>query len=90
MQSIHATFQRGVFRPVEPVELPDGCEVELQIISPPTCSAEAKQSAALSNSMAIEEQLARLADKVPLQDWEALPTDLSDKLDDYLYGITEE
>ena len=28
MTTVHAIFEDGVFRPCEPVELPDGCEVE--------------------------------------------------------------
>lgn len=30
MSTIHATFEDGVFRPREPVELPDGSEVEFE------------------------------------------------------------
>ena len=29
--SIHAIYENGVFRPVEPVDLPDRCEVEVEI-----------------------------------------------------------
>ncbi len=31
MQSIHAIFENGVFRPVQPVELPPGAEVRIAI-----------------------------------------------------------
>lgn len=27
MSTVHAIFEKGVFRPTEPVELPDNCEV---------------------------------------------------------------
>ena len=30
-QTIHAIFENGVFRPVEPVNLPDRCEVEVEV-----------------------------------------------------------
>lgn len=30
MKSIHAVYERGVFRPTQPVELPDHCEVEFE------------------------------------------------------------
>lgn len=30
MKLIHAVYERGVFRPTEPVELPDGCRVEFE------------------------------------------------------------
>ena len=29
MPTIRAIYENGVFRPLEPVELPDGCQVEL-------------------------------------------------------------
>ena len=30
MRIIHAIFESGVFRPTEPVDLPDHCEVEFE------------------------------------------------------------
>ena len=30
-QTIHAIFENGIFRPVEPVNLPDRCEVEVEV-----------------------------------------------------------
>ena len=30
MNSIHAIFENGVFRPLAPVELPEACEVEFE------------------------------------------------------------
>lgn len=30
MDSIHAIFENGVFRPLVPVELPEACEVEFE------------------------------------------------------------
>lgn len=30
MSVIHAVFENGVFRPTEPVQLPDRCEVEFE------------------------------------------------------------
>lgn len=30
-QTIHAVYENGVFRPVEPVNLPDRCEVEVEV-----------------------------------------------------------
>ena len=29
--AIHAVYEHGVFRPVQPVDLPDRCEVEVEI-----------------------------------------------------------
>jgi predicted DNA-binding antitoxin AbrB/MazE fold protein len=30
MKTVHAVFEKGVFRPLESVELPDRCEVEFE------------------------------------------------------------
>jgi predicted DNA-binding antitoxin AbrB/MazE fold protein len=30
MKTIHAVYENGVFRPKDPVELPEGCEVTLE------------------------------------------------------------
>jgi predicted DNA-binding antitoxin AbrB/MazE fold protein len=30
MNSIHAIYENGVFRPIQPVSLPDPCEVEFE------------------------------------------------------------
>ena len=30
-QTIHAVYENGVFRPVEPVNLPERCQVEVEI-----------------------------------------------------------
>jgi len=30
MSTVHAIFEKGVFRPTEPVQLPDNCEVEFE------------------------------------------------------------
>ncbi|MER2529443.1 MAG: antitoxin family protein, partial [Candidatus Competibacter denitrificans] len=31
MQTLHAIYENGVFRPTEAVDLPDDCEVEIRI-----------------------------------------------------------
>ncbi|MCO6458534.1 MAG: antitoxin family protein [Pirellulaceae bacterium] len=30
-QTIHAIYENGVFRPIEPVNLPERCEVEVEV-----------------------------------------------------------
>jgi predicted DNA-binding antitoxin AbrB/MazE fold protein len=30
MKTVHAVFERGIFRPLEAVELPERCEVEFE------------------------------------------------------------
>ena len=34
METIHAIYENGLFHPTDPVELPDRCEVELNVQSP--------------------------------------------------------
>ncbi len=41
MDTIHAIFENGVFRPVAPVQLPEHCEVEFE---PRLVNGEAKQN----------------------------------------------
>lgn len=31
MSTIHAIYEHGVFRPIQPIDLPDRCEVEVEI-----------------------------------------------------------
>jgi predicted DNA-binding antitoxin AbrB/MazE fold protein len=30
-QTIHAIYENGVFRPIDPVDLPERCEVEVEV-----------------------------------------------------------
>lgn len=50
MKTIHAIYERGVFRPTEPVDLPEGTEVE---IPPPASCAVA--GAAPSNGDGLDD-----------------------------------
>ena len=43
MKTVHAVFEKGVFRPLESVELPERCEVEFEP-RPVACSAAANVS----------------------------------------------
>jgi predicted DNA-binding antitoxin AbrB/MazE fold protein len=86
MQSIHAMFEAGVFRPLGPVSLPEGSEVELRII--PTTEGQA--SGTPSARVSIEDRLAQIAAEIPQEDWDSLPADLSDNLDHYIYGTDRE
>lgn len=74
MQTIHAVYENGIFRPIEPVELPDRCEVEITVRS---------QSAGIAQNT-----LARLAEigRQFLANPD-LPTDLAAQHDHYLYGL---
>ena len=89
MDSIPATFEHGVFRPTEPVQLPEGCQVELSVVplsAPPTDQSTETTPA----SESIEEQLRRIADSVPAEEWARLPADLTDRLDHYIYQSKSE
>lgn len=37
MMTVHAVYENGVFRPREPVQLPEACEVEFEprLVTPP-------------------------------------------------------
>ncbi len=89
MNIIHATFEAGVFHPVEPIALPEGCQVELQIVSEPknnqTCKSPGQKSQ-VSTKDSIEDQIAELAAEIPSHEWQMLPEDLAVNLDHYLYG----
>ena len=74
---IHAIFENGVFRPVERVELPERCEVELQINEPVRKNPQTLATTPLSG-------LAAIATRHP--DNPALPSDLAEQHDHYLYG----
>lgn len=85
MCAITAIYQDGVFRPTQPVELPDRCEVELEIrVRTKTDSPGSNGSP--TSGQSIEDKLAALAGDVPTAEWDRLPTDLSDQLDHYVYG----
>jgi predicted DNA-binding antitoxin AbrB/MazE fold protein len=73
MKSIHAIYEDGVFKPTEPVDLPEHCPVNVE---------PASDAAGLP----IEKVLAELAKAAPEDEWAQLPPDLTDRLDDYLYG----
>jgi len=90
MESIHATFQQGVFRPTDPVELPEGCEVHLQIISPEEMDSSQTGTPSATENTSVEEQLANLAAQLAPQEWNSLPSGLSSNLDSYLYETPSE
>jgi predicted DNA-binding antitoxin AbrB/MazE fold protein len=87
MQLIYATYQQGVFRPLDPVSLPEGCTVELHVGDSTSSTTKATEGQALRNGASkIETRLAELASQIPLEEWDTLPADLSDRIDLHLYG----
>jgi predicted DNA-binding antitoxin AbrB/MazE fold protein len=93
MSAITAIYEDGVFRPTEPVALPDRCEVDLEfhVRQPESESGQGpearRQNGAGGPAGSIEEKLAAIAAQVPPAEWERLPPDLSDRLDHYVYGV---
>ena len=59
MGTIQAIYQDGVFKPKEPVSLPEACEVQLQIVFP------------LAENPRLEQELTRLRQRSPEQVAEA-------------------
>ena len=86
MQSIRATFEAGVFRPLSPVVLPEGSKVELHVIP----ATEEQAISSVRPSISIEDRLAQIAAEIPQEDWDSLPADLTDNLDHYIYGTDRE
>jgi len=88
MSTIPAIYEQGVFRPTQPVDLPENCEVVLQV------QVSGGQPAATStpdkSAQTIETRLAALAAQVPAEQWEQLPPDLGDQLDHYIYGTPKQ
>ena len=89
MDSIPATFEHGVFRPAEPVQLPEGCRVELSVVSA-TDPSVSQSTETPHTHESIEDQLRRIADAVPAEEWQRLPADLSDRIDYYIYQSKSE
>jgi len=93
MKTIHAIFENGVFRPIEPVSLPDQCEVRLELREAndlQDSDGEGERVADEQGKPSIEDRLASLAAHVPQSEWDRLPKDLSDNLDHHIYGTPKE
>ena len=71
--TIHAIYENGVFRPLDAVELPEKCEVELSVRA---TTAEGGHPALA--------RLLEIAERFP--DNPNSPTDLAAQHDHYLYG----
>lgn len=70
---IHAIYENGVFRPTDPIDLPDSCEVELVVHAKPSVTAE--------STLAKLAEFGRQGPENP-----DLPDDLAVQHDHYLYG----
>jgi predicted DNA-binding antitoxin AbrB/MazE fold protein len=77
MQVFHAIYENGIFRPIEPVDLPDACEVEI--------SVQSRQTAPQLSTLA---RLAEIGRRFPANP--ELPEDLAAQHDHYLYGLPKQ
>jgi predicted DNA-binding antitoxin AbrB/MazE fold protein len=73
MKTIHAIYERGIFRPTEPVSLPEGTEAEVFLSS----------GAEIGNSDETPTLLNLLAFSGAAND---LPSDMAAQHDHYLHG----
>ena len=85
MKTISAIYEDGVFRPTEPVELPEHATVKLDLHM-----ADEQQINALERIRSIEEEIADIMADVPQEVWREIPRDLSQHIDHYLYGIPKD
>jgi predicted DNA-binding antitoxin AbrB/MazE fold protein len=74
---IHAVYENGVFRPTEPVDLPENCEVKVLVDVANGTDAPKSPTSTLA-------RLAALASEYPANP--SLPSDLAQQHDHYLYG----
>jgi len=77
---IHAVYENGVFRPNEPVELPESCQVELVLREKSAVDSRTIAGVPLANLAAIA------ASHPPNPD---APSDLASQHDHYLYGTAK-
>lgn len=77
MQTLHAVYENGIFRPIEPVNLPDACEVEIQV--------ESRRTTQQRSTLA---RLAEIGRRFPTNP--ELPEDLAAQHDHYLYGLPKQ
>ena len=93
MKTVSAIYENGVFRPTQPIDLPERCRVEIEVhVHPSNGESETAASEVADDrrfdptARPLVEIIAEIAAQVPPEAWDALPDDLSDNLDHYLYG----
>jgi len=74
--TIHAIYEKGVFRPLDVVRLPENCEVELSVL----VTKASDGHPALARLLEIAEQFPENLNS---------PTDLATQHDHYLYGTSK-
>src|SRR5437868_4861102 len=93
MTPIRAVYEKGVFRPLSPVELPEGARVEVSLIGPketqPTQATKTAQTAEVSEDATeplVGEELAALLQRIDALPLEGeIDSDLSTTYREILY-----
>jgi predicted DNA-binding antitoxin AbrB/MazE fold protein len=80
IHNIDAVFDNGVFRPIEPLALPNGARVHLRV-EDQSASQQSEDDQAEAVLPTLLERMKDFVGKV-----ENLPPDASTNLDHYLYG----
>jgi predicted DNA-binding antitoxin AbrB/MazE fold protein len=86
MRPIEAIYENGVFRPLSPIELPEGARVEVIVIGP-TQPGLLSGEAEIAEPV-VGEELAALLDQIAELPYTPHPdgqTDVSSRHDDFLY-----
>jgi predicted DNA-binding antitoxin AbrB/MazE fold protein len=78
---VEAIFDHGVFRPTEPLALPDGARVRLQIEEQNVSELVSETSTSPENVPSLFDRLSNVVGSI-----DDLPGDSSTNLDHYLYG----
>jgi predicted DNA-binding antitoxin AbrB/MazE fold protein len=85
---IQVIYENGVFRPLSPVELPEGARVKMIIIEQSDLIPEEANGLANTTGPAVGEDLVALLDQVAALPYTPHPdaqTDVSSRHDDFLY-----
>ena len=101
MKSIPAVYENGVFKPTQPVDLPDRCQVDIEVHVRPEGgftgdkeNGDAEQPHPIGphakefdpSASPVEDRIAEIMGDVPPEVWDRVPTDGSAQVDHYLYG----
>jgi hypothetical protein len=75
--------ENGLIRLEDAVVLPEGASVRVEV------AAAEKEEQFDPNAPPIEDVARAIFADVPKEEWDRLPADLTDRLDEYLYGTPE-
>ena len=84
MATIRARYEKGVFTPLEPLELEEGCEVDVSV---PADEQDLPERAGNRDLRDLIDDIANLHKKYPPGTFDHVPPDLSANIDHYAYGL---